>query len=593
LLRQPWHLFMLPIGVYKTKMIVLTKKPVILICLLVLASGFESKAMSAITDDRSADIIFIGDHIITVDSASAKVAAVAVAGQDIVATGSVEEVLKLKKSSTRVIELRDNALVPGFIDAHGHMTIVAKLTEVIDLASPPVGRIENIDDIVALVKSKIDKQQLAPGTWVLGFGYDDSLLEEKRHPNRDDLDQASLNHPVMLTHVSGHLATVNSAALRQQNIDQNTENPAGGVIRRRAGSNEPNGVMEETAMGLFSRNLLAPIDDDKFEHLVRQTIQQYASYGITTIQDGGANMSDIERLRVSAKQKPYAADIVVFPWSNSFDDSQLAAIEVEASYTNGLRLGGVKFGLDGSPQGRTAFLSQPYNEGPPGAAPDYRAYPTYPAEKFNSKIAQLIERGTPTLVHANGDAAIDMLIDGVAAALDNRELPDHRTVIIHAQLMRKDQLEKTKRLGLVPSYYSAHPFFWGDWHRRSFGEERAAFISPAAETARMQIPFTMHNDAPIVPPDMMRLMWISVNRKTRSGFVLGPDQRLTPMQALHAITLGAAYQYFEEDKKGSITPGKQADLVILERSPLLASPDTLKDISIVETFARGQSVFKK
>ena len=574
-------------------MIVPVKKSVALICLLMLASGFEPKAMNAVAGEQTADIIFIGDHIITVDAASVGVTAVAVAGQNIVATGPAKEILKLKTSSTRVIELGDNALVPGFIDAHGHMTIVAKLTEMIDLASPPVGRVENINDIVALVKSKIDKQQLAPGTWVLGFGYDDSLLEEKRHPNRDDLDRASLDHPVMLTHVSGHLATVNSAALQQQNIDQNTSNPPGGVVRRRPGSREPNGVMEETAMGLFSRNLLAPIDDEKFEHLVRQTIKRYVSYGITTIQDGGANMSDIERLRVSAKRESYAADVVVFPWSNFFDDDQLAAIEAESSYTNGLRLGGVKFGLDGSPQGRTAFLSQPYNEGPPGAAPDYRAYPTYPAEKFNPKIAQLIERGIPTLVHANGDAAIDMLINGVAAALDNREPPDHRTVIIHAQLMRKDQLESTKRLGLVPSYYSAHPFFWGDWHRQSFGEERAAFISPAAETARMQIPFTIHNDAPIVPPDMMRLMWIAVNRKTRSDYVLGPDQRLTPMQALHAITLGAAYQYFEEDKKGSITPGKQADLVILERNPLLANPDTLKDISIVETFARGQSVFKK
>ena len=574
-------------------MIVPVKKSVALICLLMLASGFEPKAMNAVAGEQTADIIFIGDHIITVDAASVGVTAVAVAGQNIVATGPAKEILKLKTSSTRVIELGDNALVPGFIDAHGHMTIVAKLTEMIDLASPPVGRVENINDIVALVKSKIDKQQLAPGTWVLGFGYDDSLLEEKRHPNRDDLDRASLDHPVMLTHVSGHLATVNSAALQQQNIDQNTSNPPGGVVRRRPGSREPNGVMEETAMGFFSRNLLAPIDDEKFEHLVRQTIKRYVSYGITTIQDGGANMSDIERLRVSAKRESYAADVVVFPWSNFFDDDQLAAIEAESSYTNGLRLGGVKFGLDGSPQGRTAFLSQPYNEGPPGAAPDYRAYPTYPAEKFNPKIAQLIERGIPTLVHANGDAAIDMLINGVAAALDNREPPDHRTVIIHAQLMRKDQLESTKRLGLVPSYYSAHPFFWGDWHRQSFGEERAAFISPAAETARMQIPFTIHNDAPIVPPDMMRLMWIAVNRKTRSDYVLGPDQRLTPMQALHAITLGAAYQYFEEDKKGSITPGKQADLVILGRNPLLTNPDTLKDISIVETFARGQSVFKK
>ena len=473
------------------------------------------------------------------------------------------------------------------------MTAVAKLTEVIDLAPPPVGHVKSIDDIVTLVKATIEQQQLPPGTWVLGFGYDDSLLKERRHPNRNDLDQASLDHPIMLTHASGHLATVNSAALKESNIDKYTKNPPGGVIRRISDTGEPNGVMEETAMGLFPRNMLTPIEDSKFENLVRQAIQRYVSYGITTIQDGGANMPDIEKLRVVAKNKPYIADVVVFPWSNYFDDNQLLSIEAESSYTHGLRLGGVKFGLDGSPQGRTAFLSEPYNEGPPGTASDYRAYPIFPAEQFNPKIAQLLERGTPTLVHANGDGAIDMLIDGVATALENKEISDHRTVIIHAQLMRRDQLKQTKKLGLIPSYFSAHPFFWGDWHRRSFGEERAAFISPAAETARMRIPFTIHNDAPIVPPDMMRLMWVAVNRKTRSDFVLGPDQRLTPMQALHAITLGAAYQYFEEDKKGSITPGKQADLVILERNPLLSNPDTIKDIAIMETFARGQSVFKR
>ncbi|SVC06065.1 uncharacterized protein METZ01_LOCUS258919, partial [marine metagenome] len=281
-------------------MIFPVKKSVVLLCLFMLAPSFEPKSMNAVAGEQSADIIFIGDHIITVDATSVDVTAVAVTGQNIVATGPAKEVLKLKNNSTRVINLGDNALVPGFIDAHGHMTIVAKLAEMIDLASPPVGRVENINDIVALVKSKIDKQQLAPGTWVLGFGYDDSLLEEKRHPNRDDLDRASLDHPVMLTHVSGHLATVNSAALQQQNIDQNTNSPPGGVVRRRSGSREPNGVMEETAMGLFSRNLLSPIDDDKFESLVRQTIKRYVSYGITTIQDGGANMSDIERLRVYA-----------------------------------------------------------------------------------------------------------------------------------------------------------------------------------------------------------------------------------------------------------------------------------------------------
>lgn len=537
----------------------------------------------------SADIIFIGQHIITMDSSS-DVTAVAVAGTKIIATGSSKEVIKLKGKSTRVIELGDNALAPGFIDAHGHMTAVAALSEMMDLAPPPVGSVQSIDDIISLIKSTIKTQKIEPGTWLRGFGYDDSLLTEKRHPTRDDLDRATVDHPIILIHVSGHLATVNSAALANKNVDKDTENPDGGIIRRKIDSEEPNGVLEETAMGLFS---LAPIGDDKFDRLVRNAIDTYLSYGITTIQDGGTNMSDMKRLRNSADEKSYDADVVVFPWSNYFDEDQLKAIEVESSYVNGLRLGGVKLGLDGSPQGRTAFLTQPYKEGPPGAASDYRAYPTYSKDKFNPRIKQLLERGTPTLVHANGDAAIDMLIDGVELALDNKKIPDHRTVIIHAQLMRKDQLEKTKELGLLPSYYSAHPFFWGDWHRQSFGEERAAFISPAAETVKMQIPFSIHNDSPVVPPDMMRLMWIAVNRETRSGFILGPDQRLTPMQALHAITQGAAYQYFEENTKGSITQGKQADLVILERNPLLSNQDTIKDIAIIETFSNGRSVYKK
>ena len=537
----------------------------------------------------SADIIFIGQHIITMDSSS-DVTAVAVAGTKIIATGSSKEVIKLKGKSTRVIELGDNALAPGFIDAHGHMTAVAALSEMMDLAPPPVGSVQSIDDIISLIKSTIKTQKIEPGTWLRGFGYDDSLLTEKRHPTRDDLDRATVDHPIILIHVSGHLATVNSAALANKNVDKDTENPDGGIIRRKIDSEEPNGVLEETAMGLFS---LAPIGDDKFDRLVRNAIDTYLSYGITTIQDGGTNMSDMKRLRNSADEKSYDADVVVFPWSNYFDEDQLKAIEVESSYVNGLRLGGVKLGLDGSPQGRTAFLTQPYKEGPPGAASDYRAYPTYSKDKFNPRIKQLLERGTPTLVHANGDAAIDMLIDGVELALDNKKIPDHRTVIIHAQLMRKDQLEKTKELGLLPSYYSAHPFFWGDWHRQSFGEERAAFISPAAETVKMQIPFSIHNDSPVVPPDMMRLMWIAVNRETRSGFILGPDQRLTPMQALHAITQGAAYQYFEENTKGSITQDKQADLVILERNPLLSNPGTIKDIAIIETFSHGRSVYKK
>ena len=253
----------------------------------------------------------------------------------------------------------------------------------------------------------------------------------------------------------------------------------------------------------------------------------------------------------------------------------------------------MKFVLDGSPQGRTAWLTQPYAEGPDNAPDDYVAYPSYDIETYKRQVAGLIGRGVPVLVHANGDAAIDAMIEGVAGAVDADALPDHRSVIIHAQLTRPDQLPLVKALGIVPSYYAAHPFFWGDWHRRSFGEERAAFISPTQATLEQGIPFTIHNDAPVVPPDMMRLIHIAVNRTTRSGQVLGPDQRLSASQALHAVTLGAAYQYFEERTKGSITPGKRADLVILGENPLTADPATLADIPVLETIARGKSVFRQ
>lgn len=560
---------------------------------LLLLLGCQPSSETDSNGVAPADLIITGENIITLDPTGTPVTAVAVSGETIVATGDAAAIEPYRGETTRVIELGEQALIPGFIDAHGHMPYVARLIELIDLASPPVGAVENIDDIVALVRQRIADDDIATGTWVLGFGYDDSLLAEGRHPTRDDLDQASTEHPIVLTHVSGHLMAVNSNALDVRGIGAETDDPPGGVIRRRDGSREPNGVLEETAMGPYSRNELMTADEQHLEALIRQAIRQYASYGVTTIQDGGASMADVALMRVAAAREPFVADVVAFPWSNGFDDEEMAAIVPEKTYTGGFRLGGVKFGLDGSPQGRTAFLSEPYTEGPPGAAADYRAYPTYPAEKFNPRIAEMIERGVPTLVHANGDGAIDMLLDGVSLVAASRELPDHRTVVIHGQLMRRDQLEKSKALGLVPSYYAAHPFFWGDWHRRSFGEERASYISPAGDSVRLDIPFTIHNDSPVVPPDMMRLLWIAVNRKTRSGFVLGPEQRLTPLQAIHATTLGAAYQYFEEDRKGSITPGKQADLVILGANPLQGDPDLIKDIPVIETFARGQSIFRR
>ena len=189
---------------------------------------------------------------------------------------------------------------------------------------------------------------------------------------------------------------------------------------------------------------------------------------------------------------------------------------------------------------------------------------------------------------------MDLMIQGVAEAVEGMDpMPDHRSVIIHAQVMRADQLDQAAELNIVPSFFAAHTFFWGDWHVRSFGEERGTNVSPARWAIDRGVNFTIHNDAPVVPPDIMRLVSIAVNRKSRSGRVLGSHQRLTVMEALNAVTLGAAYQYFEEDRKGSITVGKQADLVILGESPLTADPAKLEYLPIMETFSRGRSVYQR
>lgn len=537
----------------------------------------------------SADTIFFGDNIVTMDPSQPSVEAVAVRGQMIAAAGALDEVMALRGESTRVVDLGDRALLPGFIDAHGHFLGAGRASDALSLHSPPVGDVTNIDEMVQKIRRWIEEKGIPPGEIVSGRGYDDSLLEEGRHPTRFDLDRISTVHPIVLTHVSGHLRAANSAALEASNVTASTPDPDGGHIRRVAGSMEPNGVMEERAGRLLVSGGTS-MTEEEFDALIRKSIQVYTGYGTTTIQSGGGSSpAMLERLRAAAEREAFDADVAAF---SGFMGIVQDSVQYEMTYQNGFRIAGVKLLLDGSPQGRTAWVTEPYTEGPPGAAPDYRSYGTMDPEVYKTRVAEVIQLGVPVLVHANGDAAMDLMMDGVEEAIaEMDEVPDHRSVIIHAQLMRADQLDRAAELGVMPSFFSAHTFYWGDWHVRSFGEERGSNISPMRWAMDRGVPFTVHNDASVVPPDMMRLVSISVNRKTRSGRVLGPHQRATIQEALHAVTLGAAYQYFEEDTKGSITVGKQADLVILEENPLTADPDDLEFIKILETFSRGRSVF--
>ncbi len=535
----------------------------------------------------TADMIVTGDNIITMDGSTPE--AVAVAGEKIIATGSRADVMNMRSAKTRIVELGERALLPGFIDAHGHIALQARFIDMQNVSSPPVGDAKTIADIQRLLRDYIARNNFPAGTPVIGYGYDESLLAEKRHPVRQELDVVSARHPIVLLHVSLHLASVNSAALAISGYDEKTPDPSGGIIRRETGTQTPNGVLEETAAQRIMFGLIA--NPPGLEDKMHRAMLHYASYGYTTAQDGAATMEDVAVMREAAAKKQLPIDVISYPLALRLTPEQKKTIRSEP-YVGGFRVAGVKHVLDGSIQGKTGFLGLPYVEPPKGGKADYRGYPMISAKLYQDNLTPYIQRAVPMLIHSNGDAAIDMMLNGLEKALEGTEIKDHRAVIIHAQMMREDQLDRTRKLGAIPSYFSAHPFYWGDWHRKILGEERASRISPIRSTINKGIAFTIHNDAPVVPPDAMRLIWATVNRETRSGYVLGPKQKASVMEALYATTMGAAYQAFEEDSKGSITVGKQADLVILEKNPLTVDPGAIDDIKILETISRGRSVYK-
>ena len=570
-------------------------KKLIILTLCIVVGGCQQDSQlkgSELTAD-SADIIFVGNNILTMDEATEGATGVAIRDDKIIFVGDKQTALGMSGSDSRVIELGDRALIPGFVDSHGHIAMLARYIDYVNLSAPPVGSVKNIPDLIALLTERLNDNPPTKGKWLVGYGYDDSLLAEGRHPTRDDLDKVSTEVPIYLAHVSGHLGALNSAALTEMEITSQTPNPVGGVIRRQAGSSEPNGVLEEKAAAAILFKQFEGLSAQDFVQMVRRAVRVYASNGITTAQDGAASQSDINALREAAANNPFAIDIGAYAYTPPGDAVAVSAAAFEKQYTGGFRVAGTKISLDGSPQGRTAWLSQPYTEGPPGADENYVAYPTVKPDDYIAAAKHIIRSDVPLLVHANGDAAMDLMLRGVQAAKNDGVIRDNRTVIIHAQLMREDQLDLAATLGVVPSFFSAHTFFWGDWHLKSFGQKRGQDISPTRWAKNRSVPFTIHNDAPVVPPDMMRLVWATVNRATRDGEIIGEGQRLSVEEALYAATQAGAYQFFEEDSKGSISVGKQADLVILESNPVTIEPMSIQDVGVLETFARGKSIYTR
>lgn len=545
---------------------------------------FLLSACSTNQQINEADLILTSNKVILMTgNEQAEALSIAIKNKQIIWIGTHE---KAERIQGKHINYGNQAILPGFIDAHGHASYLAFATQVANLASPPVGTVNNIKELQSELKKFIKDSNLKPGEWVMGLGYDDSLLAEKRHPTKDDLDEVSTEHPIYLIHVSAHLGAANSLGLKLANINSKTQDPPGGKIRRYVNSLEPNGVFEETAAYPLQQLAMSSYKDPIGS--VKKAMQIYARNGITTVQDGASSPETIALMQAADAQGMINLDVISFPVGQNGLDQNLDSINF-GSYEGRLKIGGIKLILDGSPQGKTAYLTEPYYKPPHSELDSYTGYPLIPQLEVSKWVKRYADLNIPIMAHANGDAAADMLIKAVT---DADIASDHRTVMIHAQTVREDQLDKMKGLGIIPSYFSTHTFYWGDWHRDSvFGEKRAMRISPTKSSLDRKMPFTVHNDAPVVPPDMIRLLWSTTNRKTRSGKVLGDEQKISTYEALKAITINAAYQHFEDDIKGTLEVGKQADIVVLTEDPLDMDAKDILKIDVVATFSQGAEIF--
>jgi len=532
-------------------------------------------------------VVYVGGTVLTMDADNRVADALVADGERIAAVGSAAELRSWGGGRARVVDLAGKTVLPGFVDAHGHFPGVGIYAVHADLNSPPIGSVRGIDDIVERLRAKA--AATASGKWIGGFGYDDTLLAEKRHPTRADLDRVSTEHPIAILHISGHLAAVNSRALSALGFTAGTRDPPGGRIRRDPRTGEPDGVLEEEA----SDRARAPLLDlgivDALR-VVRSASSAYARAGVTTAQNGLAAKDQIERLALASRIGFVSSRLIFWPAAEVEEELLSGTFRFTAYDDAWVRLGAVKLVADGSIQGYTAYLSQPYHV-PPGVDPSYRGYPRMSREELRERVARYHAAGLQIAVHGNGDAAIDDILDAFEAAERAHPRADARHVIVHAQMARADQLDRMKRLGVIPSFFVLHTYYWGDRHRDVFlGPERAARISPTRSALALGLRFTLHTDAPVVPMEPLRLVWSAVNRRSAGGAIIGADERIDARSALRAVTIDAAFQSFQDKEKGSIEVGKLADLVILDRNPL-DDPEGIDRIRVLETIVGGRTVF--
>jgi predicted amidohydrolase YtcJ len=542
---------------------------------------------------QPADRIWTGS-ILTMNNTAPRAQAIAERGGKIVAVGTRADVLRLRGPATQVIDLQGRTLLPGFFDAHGHVTIGGLQALSANLLAPPDGDVKDIASLLKTTRDWVTANEAAVKkvNLIIGFGYDNSTLAERRHPTREELDTISRDIPVLLIHQSSHLAALNSKALEVVGFTADTLDPAGGVIRRKAGGKEPDGVLEETAMQLAALKLLAQVGSSGVETFAKAGAELWARFGYTTGQDGGASPGSVAALRKVAAAGDLKIDVAAY--GVLVVDKEFVKANASREYVNRFRVAGGKIIIDGSPQGFTAWRDRPYYKPVGNYPPGYSGYPSTMPEDVVSLMSWAYANDVQVQTHANGEAASDALIAALTVAQLKHSGKNLRPVLIHGQFLREDQVDAYKRLNVVPSLFPMHTFYWGEWHlNQTIGPERGQNISPTGWVRKRGMIFISHHDAPVAFPDSMRVLDATVTRRARgTGRVVGPQHRVDVMTALKAMTLWPAYQHFEQDRKGSLEVGKLADFVILSKDPTKVPTNTLAQLKVTETIKEGATIFR-
>ncbi len=533
---------------------------------------------------------FINGNILTMDAHNSIHQAVLLKENKIIAVGSNEEINRLVNEETLIHDLNNQTMIPGIIDAHGHYPGQGISAIGLNLNSPPIGQVKSIKQALEEIKQKT--QTTDTGEWIIGYGYDDTVFTENRHFNRAELDAIAPNHPVFLIHISAHMGVVNSAGLKALNITEQTPNPVGGEYVKNPNTGKLNGLITETAFAparaavtRFSLPTMLKISDT--------ANQMYLEKGVTLAQNGLALKMHMSGLSAASRLGLTPLRIMAWPDEKFAHEIYQDKSQLDKFIHDKFYVGAMKIVADGSLQLYSGFLSQPYHTQTQPKKTNYKGYPSIEAEVLKETVAKFHKKGYQLAIHGNGDAAIDNIINAIAAAQQNDYRADPRHIVIHAQMLREDQMDRMLELGITPSFFSAHTYYWGDRHRDIFlGNERAQRISPTQTALNKGLRFTTHLDSPVVPMDPMLMVWSSVNRLTSSGELLGGNERISVMQALRATTIDAAWQIFKEDSLGSIEKGKLADLVILQRNPI-EDPESIKDILVQKTIIDGVVVYDR